>query len=135
MIFNISFAYVVCRISYFLPAQSVMTACVLYFSIVTGLTLYLSNCEKKVNLKSASIVALSSVLVGGILMMIFYEITFVKFFLCSIGASFVAAYLIYYTYLLYEERRQSIKLDDQVMGIISFYTDVFSVVKHLFDGD
>lgn len=135
VVFNLALNYVVCRASYLFPPHSVLTSCILYLSVITGFTLYLSNCEKHVNIKNASITALASMLVGGVLVMVFYEISLVKFLLCSIGGSFVSAYLIYSTHLLFEDRRQSLHLDDEIMGVVSCYTDVFSVIKHLFDGD
>ena len=70
--------------------------------------------------------------VGGALMLIFYEITFVKCLMCMFFGGFVAAYLIYASHLIYEGRRKSIKMDDEIMGVVSYYCDLFSVGKHLF---
>ena len=78
-----------------------LTFCVICLSIVTGLTLYLSNAYKHINLKSASITAFVSMVVGGTLMLIFYEITLVKCLMCMFFAGFVAAYLIYASHLIY----------------------------------
>lgn len=118
-----------------LPLQSMLTFCVIVLSIVTGLTLYLSNADKHINIRSASITSLISMLVGGILMLIFYEITFVKCLMCMFCGAFVAAYLIYASHLIYEDRRKNIKMDDEIMGVISYFTDIFNVAKHLFEVD
>lgn len=78
-----------------------LTFSVICLSIVTGLTLYLSGADKHINIKSASITCLSSIIVGGILMLIFYEITFTKCLMCMFVGGFVAAYMIYGTHLIY----------------------------------
>lgn len=76
-----------------------------------------------------------SILMGGILMLVFYEITFIKFLICGVLAVFASAYLIYATILIFELKRKSIKMDDETMGVISYYCDFFSVGKHLFQSD
>lgn len=71
-VFNISLSYVVCRVSYMFPPQFMLTFSVLLLSILTGLTLYLSNIDRHLNFKSALLTSLGSAIVGGILMFTFY---------------------------------------------------------------
>lgn len=47
-------------------------------------------------------------------------------------SGFFAAYLIYTSHLIYEKKIKNVIMDDEVMGVTIFYTDIFSVVKHLF---
>jgi FtsH-binding integral membrane protein len=114
---------------------TMLTYCVLYLSVITGLTLYLSNVDKQVNFKTALITSGFSILMGGILMLVFYEITFIKFLICGVLVAFASTYLIYATTLIFESKRKSIKMDDETMGVISYYSDFFSVGKHLFQRD
>lgn len=115
------------------PPQFMLTFCVLLLSVITGLNLYFSNAGKESLFKSALITSFASVVVGGILMFAFYDITFLMFVICGCLVMFLGAHIVYATTLILKEKRKSLKMDDEVMGAVSYVTDIVGVWKHLFE--
>lgn len=68
-------------------------------------------------------------------MFTFYEITFWMFMVCGVLVMFLGAHLVYATDLILREKRKSLKMDDEVMGAVSYVTDLVGVWKHLFDDE
>lgn len=67
---------------------------------------------------------------GGIIVLIFYNVELVQVLLCGIGGVMVSGYLIFVSDLMYSEK-VNLNLEEEVVGVISIYTDVINVGKQL----